>query len=347
MAEVALTWGPQGFGSYRIEGEFEKWQQTPDQPNYVLAPGFVDIHIHGANGMDWMEQPNCLPDMASYLAQIGVEAFYPTTISLPLEVVERAIAEFPSHHPMLPGFHLEGPFLSPLHPGAQPPSALLTATDLPNGWQRILESPHLKVITLASEIPGGLELVNMLARRGVHVSLGHTDATFEQASLAFQAGARGLTHFYNAMRPLHHREAGTVGFGLLENGITCELIYDRVHVSRPAAEVLFRAKPQDGIIAISDGTMASGLAPGSNLKMWGHEVVVGEKDVRLASGGLAGSSSTILSVFQALAQDFGPEVAMRTTSVNPRKTMGLSPVPSRWVELTLDFEFVRVRDQLP
>ena len=167
----------------------------------------------------------------------------------------------------------------------------------------MLEDPRLRVVTLASEISEGLDLaIRDLDRSGTIVSLGHTDATYAQVREAVAAGARHTTHTYNAMRPLHHREPGTVGAALTLPELTCELIYDRVHVARPAAEVLLRCKGPDGVVAVSDGTMAAGLPPGTEIRMWGLDCVVGEGDVRLRDGTLAGSAITLLDAFRNLAR---------------------------------------------
>jgi N-acetylglucosamine-6-phosphate deacetylase len=155
----------------------------------------------------------------------------------------------------------------------------------------------------------------------VIASLGHTDATYEQAQAAVKAGARHTTHTYNAMRPLHHREPGTVGAAMTNGELTCELIYDRIHVSRPAADVLLRCKGMDNVIAVSDATKAAGMEPGSEFSMWGLDCVVGDKQVRLKNGTLAGSGITLYDAFCNLARDFGIEAAIRLCCVNPRRAL--------------------------
>lgn len=330
---VAWSWGDAGFGVYEISNG----RRTPStQPaEAIYAPGFVDIHIHGGFGFDWMEQPDCLPALADNLAAVGVEFFLPTTISYPLAEVTRAVAALPGNHPMIPGFHLEGPFLSPNFPGAQPPSALINPADHAAEWQPILTHEKLRIVSMAGELPGALDLIAQLTARKVIVSQAHTNAGYYEAQAAHAAGANHLTHFYNAMRPLGHREPGVVGFGLATPDVTCELIYDRVHVSQPAAAILLNAKPLDKVIAISDGSKAAGMPAGTRMTMWGHDVVVGENDVRLKSGALAGSAVTLLDVFRNVAQDFGVETAMRLTSVNPRQALHLPP-PVRWIKFSLD-----------
>jgi N-acetylglucosamine-6-phosphate deacetylase len=321
------TVGPAGFGVYAFDSD--SWELIPADGNAedILAPGFVDIHIHGSFGIDFMSAS--MPDVvrwADELAMFGYEYFYPTTVSASLEDVLRALAVLPEH-PMIPGFHLEGPFLSPKFPGAQPPEAIAPIPAADSPWWEVLNDPRLRVITLAPELDGAHDLIARLSHRGVAISMGHTNADSFQTHLAILAGARHTTHTYNAMRPLHHREPGVLGVSLGDPGVFCELIYDRIHVHPDAARVLFAAKGVVGVIAVSDATMAAGMAPGSEIEMWGLACTVGEKQVRLHDGTLAGSGITLLDAFQNLLSDFGPEEAIRATSLNPRRSMGL-PEPN-------------------
>jgi N-acetylglucosamine-6-phosphate deacetylase len=194
---------------------------------------------------------------------------------------------------------------------------------------------------MAPELPHALELASRLMERGVIVSMGHTNATYEEARRGFEFGAAHTTHTFNAMRGLHHREAGILGYALATDALRCELIYDRLHVSREAAGLLFKCKPEDRVIAVSDSTLATGLPPGQTVTMWGHECVIGKKQVRLASNGaLAGSAITLLDAFRNLHEDFGAEKAIRACCLNPRAALGISQI-KRWVQLdreSLDIE---------
>jgi len=223
---------------------------------------------------------------------------------------------------------LEGPFLSDRFPGAQPPEAIIPIPTGASEWDAVFDHPQLRQITLAPEIPNALELTARLARRGVVVSMGHTNATTAEVESAMVGGASQATHTYNAMRPLHHREAGTVGAVLLFDELFAELIYDRIHVGRDAAGVLIKCKPMDRLIAISDGTMASGLPAGLDLDMWGLKVRTGTGEVRLQDGTLAGSGITLRDAFLNLWADFELELAIRACCINPRERLGL-PV-RRW-----------------
>jgi N-acetylglucosamine-6-phosphate deacetylase len=245
--------------------------------------------------------------------------------------VARALTELPEH-PMVAGFHLEGPFISPKYPGAQPPSAIVDPPVGATTWDPILDDPRLRLVTLAPERPNAVDLTARLAAKGVRVSMGHTAATYAEAMEGHRAGVVHATHTYNAMRGLHHREPGALGFVLDTDGVDAELIYDRKHVAREAASVLLRCKGADRVIAVSDSTLASGTAPGRRVQMWDLEAIVGEGEVRLADGTLAGSAITLLDAFRNLLADFGPEVAIKACSINPRRALGLGE-PRVWLEI--------------
>lgn len=335
MKKNVYSYGSAGFGVYTFDpNTFDLTHSPGEKAEATLIPGFVDIHIHGAFGIDFMAASGEeMLTLCDKLAKVGYEAFLPTTITASVADITRALAILPGH-PMIRGFHLEGPFISPLHPGAQPPQAIVDPPSGASEWDAILEDPRLRVITLAPERPGALELTDRLSGRGVRVSFGHTDATYAQCRAGFAAGGRHSTHTYNAMRPLHHREPGTVGFTFVEDRQYAELIYDRHHVTREAAEVLLRMKPADKLLAISDAAMAAGLPAGTELTMWGLECVIGEGTVRLKSGSLAGSAITLLDAFRNLYADFGPETAIRACCLNPREVLGMDAFhPNVYIEL--------------
>lgn len=346
MKDVVFAFGDQGFGAYscQISGGQISLEPSNAEPDGVLAPGFVDQHIHGGFGIDFMSASKAdVVKWANRLAEIGYETFFPTTITFAVEDVKRALANLPEH-PMIGGFHLEGPFISPVFPGAQPPTSIEAIPAGPSAWDEVLDDPRLRVITMAPEIPGSLGLIKRLAARGVHPGIGHTNATYAECAAAAEAGASHTTHTFNAMRGFHHREAGVAGFAMLRPDLPGELIYDRIHVCRESAELLLRCKGPDGVIAISDGTMAVGMAPGTEMTMWGLEVVVGDHQVRLKSGSLAGSAVTLLDVFQNLAADFGPETAIRCTSLNPRRCSKLTGPIRRWCRFDAEYHLLEVID---
>ncbi len=340
MSQPTLTvLGPEGFRKYAVDLKTMAMEPSDHPTEGLLVPGFVDLHIHGAFGRDFMSgTAQDLLEMAEGLQKVGYEAFLPTTITGTLPWIQAALSNLPADDQRIAGFHLEGPFISPKHPGAQPKQTIVAPSP---EWDPVLDDIRLKVLTLAPEIPGGFDLIKRLAARGVIASLGHTDATYAQVREAVEAGARHTTHTYNAMRPLHHREPGTVGAALTMRELTCELIYDRIHVSLPAAEILLRCKGPDAVIAVSDATMASGMEPGSEIIMWGHDCVVGVGDVRLKDGTLAGSAITLYDAFRNLAHDFGPETAIRLCCLNPRRALGMGQ-PRVWSILDPDLRIVEI-----
>lgn len=326
--------GPQGFGVYAWDGATLVPSDRP--ADAILAPGFFDIHVHGGNGIDVMDaSADGFLELCRYFETKGYEAFLPTTITAPLDAVTAMLARLPEH-PMIAGVHLEGPFISAKHPGAQPKEWIVPPPEPGSPWSAVLDDPRVRAITLAPELPRATELIIRMSARGVRVGMGHTDATYAQAAAGFHAGATHAIHTFNAMRGFHHREAGMAGFALLEPGLATELIYDRLHVSPEAARLLVRSKPADKLIAVSDGTAASGLPEGSRVTMWKHEAIIGRGDVRLPDGTLAGSAITLLEAFQNLAADFGVETAIRATSLNPRALLGESGTPR--VQLTFDLK---------
>ena len=337
---VFIALGPSGTRSYAVDLATMTMEPSDRAPEGYLVPGFVDLHIHGAFGRDFMSgTAEDLLAMADDLQRVGYESFLPTTITGSLEATRTALSHLPNGDSRIAGFHLEGPFISPKHPGAQPPQYIVEPS---SEWDDVLNDPRLRLITLAPEIEGGMALIERLAARGKVVSLGHTDATYAQVVEAVEAGAGHTTHTYNAMRPLNHREPGTVGAALTLSKLSCELIYDRVHVSRPAAEVLLRCKGPDGVIAVSDGTMAAGMPAGAEITMWGLECIVGEGQVRLKNGTLAGSGITLYDAFRNLALDFGVETAIRLCCLNPRRALHMGE-PRVWIVMDPEFRIAEIR----
>lgn len=345
MRVVLDALGPEGYGAYEVDWEqpLPLVKRVNDPPSGMLVPGFVDIHIHGAYGVDFMSaSKQDMVVLCQRLSDEGYEAFLPTTVTASFEAVKDAVDNLPDHEMVL-GFHLEGPFISWKMAGAQPPQAIQDPPDGPSMWDYVLDHPMLKVVTVAPEIPGATQLVSRLASRGVVVSLGHTQATYDEMRTAYEFGAANTTHTFNAMRGLHHREAGALGYALVQNGLRCELIYDRKHVCRDAAKLLLKCKPADGVIAVSDSTKATGCPPNTVFDFWGHKVVTGKGDVRMEDGTLAGSAVTLLDVFRNLCEDFGPEHAIRCCCINPRLALKDETPPKKWLEFDKQLRLVSQR----
>lgn len=343
MRYIADFLGPSGFGTYEVDWSAPEptFERVSRPPELLLVPGFVDIHIHGGFGIDFMTAAKSdLSRLCRELEKCGYEAFFPTTITASADAVNRALGELPDD-PLIGGFHLEGPFISPEYPGAQPPDAIVDPPTGPGEWDEVLEHPKLKVVTLAPERPNALQLIRRLTERGVRVGMGHTNATYDEARHGYEFGATHTTHTFNAMRGFHHREAGAVGYALANRDLVAELIYDRRHVSKEAAAVLIAAKPEENVVAVSDGTLAAGMSAGQFIEMWGHRCEILRGEVRLAdSGALAGSAITLLDAFRNLADDFGTETAVRLCCLNPRKLLGWMGRARVYIEMSLDYEIL-------
>lgn len=335
MSRVYDLMGPDGFGTYLVEfnGDSMSCERVSRPPEALLIPGFVDLHIHGAFGIDFMDaSPDELQALCSRLEGCGYEGFLPTTVTADAHRVARAVKSLPAH-PLIWGFHLEGPFISPAKPGAQPIDAIEPIPQQGSDWDVVLNDERLKVATIAPEIANATSLISRLMQRNVLVSMGHSNATYDEARTGVEFGAGSVTHMFNAMSPIHHREVGLAGYSLLNQDLFCELIYDRHHVSKSAAEILFRMKGER-VIAVSDSTKATGLASGASVEMWGHDCIVFKGAVRMKKDeSLCGSAITLLDAFRMLREDFGEETAIRACCMTPRLALRRTEMPRVWLEI--------------
>ncbi|HEY6780837.1 MAG TPA: N-acetylglucosamine-6-phosphate deacetylase [Thermoleophilaceae bacterium] len=265
----------------------------------LAVPGFVDAHVNGFAGVDFMgTDPEGYRTAAAALASTGVVAFQPTFVSAPvadtIAALETAAATTSEPGlPLLTGVHLEGPFLSPLWPGAHDPAAL-RAPD-PRLAVRLCEHGPVRTVTLAPELAGGMELVELLVARGVVVSCGHSDADAETARAAFDHGARAITHIYNAHRRWEPRDPGLGGVALVHPGVTVQAIVDGIHLAPESAYAAFLAAGERFCL-VTDAIEAATLTPG-DYRLGQRAVHVDDGAVRLDDGTLAGS---VLTLDQAL-----------------------------------------------
>jgi N-acetylglucosamine-6-phosphate deacetylase len=297
----------------------------------LLAPGFVDLHVHGAGGADAADgTTESLEVMCRAHARRGTVALCPTVLTSPpevllraLEVIRAATGTCPGSGARVLGAHLEGPFLNPGRAGAQPPEHLRAPDRGLCDELLAAAGGTLRVVTLAPELPGALELTELLAERGVVVSVGHSDATHAQVLAAVERGARLAAHTFNAMRPLHHREVGILGAVLLSQRLHAEVIADGVHVSGPALELLWRLKA-GRLCLVTDCTAALDAPPGA-ARLGDRPVTVSEGAVRLPDGTLAGSSLTLDRAVRQLVTAAGvtPPEALRAASGVPAGLLGL------------------------
>jgi N-acetylglucosamine-6-phosphate deacetylase len=305
----------------------------------VLAPGFLDIHIHGGAGHDLMESNSaCLCAVEHLIAKHGVTGYFPTTVTAPvdhilsaLERLATAVENNSEPHtasgklraaPL--GIHLEGPFISHLRPGVHPPADLLLPT-LPlfeRFWQAA--RGHIRMMTIAPELDGAQEVIAEATKRGVCVSMGHSDADLKAARAGFAAGARHATHAFNAMRPLHHREPGIVGEVLTNPQVTVDLIADGIHLHPAIVQLVLAAKGAENSVLITDAISATGM-PDGRYPLGSLEVEV--KDGKaLYNGKLAGSILTLDMAIHNVMRfaHWNLQQALRTATLNPAWVTGLA-----------------------
>ena len=295
------------------------------QGAYIL-PGMIDIHTHGALGWDVMDgDPRGIREMSSFFASRGVTSFCPTTMTMPLEVVQKALeavrecrGEGAPGASVL-GVHLEGPFISPLYKGAQNPRDIL---DPLAAWV-IERKEDIRMVTYAPEKDPQGEFCTALAKEGIRLSLGHTGASYEDVFRAQEYGASSASHLFNGMPPIHHRDPGVVG-GVLKSSLHTELIADGVHVHPAFFDLVVRMKSPEKVILISDSMRATGFGAGE-YDFGGQKVRVSRGEARLRDGTLAGSVLTLDQAFRNVYYAAGlslPQMA-RLTATNAANMLGL------------------------
>jgi N-acetylglucosamine-6-phosphate deacetylase len=302
----------------------------------VLAPGFVDIHMHGGAGLDVMRAASSdLPRLGQFLVTNGVTGYFPTTVAAPLDAtyaalgrladaIEAAASDGNSLQARPLGIHLEGPFLSHKRRGVHPPENLLAPTVeiLERLWQAA--RGHVRMLTIAPETPGAMEVIAEAARRKICVSIGHSDAEMPIAQDAVKAGARHATHTFNAMRPLDHRDPGIIGEVLTDDRLSADIIVDGIHVSPPIVKLFLQAKGRERAVLITDAISATGM-PDGRYQLGPIEVDV--KDGKCtANGSLAGSVLTMDRAVRNVAQfsHWTLQDAVRAATLNPAQAVGLS-----------------------
>ncbi|GAA1351068.1 N-acetylglucosamine-6-phosphate deacetylase [Falsarthrobacter nasiphocae] len=300
-----------------------------DAGGMTLTPAFVDNHVHGAAGCSF-EDPDGHRAIAAEHARHGTAALTASLVAAPpasLEISAARIAAARAEIPSLAGIHFEGPCLSRLHKGAHAEHALIRPTRALA--ERLLEASAgaLRQVTLAPELDEGLVVTRYLVSQGVRVAVGHTDADYDTARAAFDAGASILTHAFNAMRGLHHRAPGPIAAALDSSHVTVELIADGIHVHPPMARLLFASAP--GRIALITDAMAATGRPDGHYLLGGLGVTVREGVARLDEGGaIAGSTLTMdRAVLNVMDWGVPAEEAVRAATVTPAAALGLDRVP--------------------
>lgn len=314
----------------------------------IVAPGFIDLHIHGGGGADVMDcTPGALQNLTLFLARHGTTGFLPTILAAPppemLKAIEVNITalEQGTQGAQILGLNLEGPFLNPRQKGAlrkeglRLPDAglLLELITCGKGW--------VKIMTLAPELNGALGLIELLTREGITPAAGHTEATYKEMEEAVRRGLKHITHTFNAMRALHHREPGAAGAALTLDALSTELIADGVHVHPAIMKLVLKAKGCEKVALISDAMRAAGLPEGA-YGLGGQKVWVREGKAKLADGTLAGSTLTLDRAVKFMIQNIGlsPNEALYLATAAPASIINVSPhkgqlVPGRDADLLI------------
>ena len=341
---------PHGASSFAFHGHY-------------IVPGFIDVHVHGVDGVDSQDPGDPIAVIAGRLPKHGVTAFCPTTVACPPGMLRhvldqvRCARQSPRGRSarVLPA-HLESNFINAEYRGAQPSGCLrspqsafrsggsgglapgepaspkLGDVGRSEGWDGadILAeieraAPDVGIVTVAPELPGGLDLIRWLAARGHHVSLGHSAATYDEALAGIAAGARQSTHLFNRMPALHHRAPGLAAAVLQSDEVAAEIICDGIHVHPALVRVAIAAKRPSRVMAITDATAAAGLPVGGRASLGGHAITAAESTALLDDGTIAGSVTTMDRVFQFLVAAVGLSLVDAATlcATTPARELGL------------------------
>lgn len=303
--------------------------------NYHLIPGRIDMHIHGARGADIMDAtPAALDQIRAALAAEGVTGFLATTVTESVEKIEHALKNIDGYQSTqagetlgaeILGVHLEGPFISAKHIGAHR-GELILAPNIPlfDHWQQCAGG-RIKSVTIAPELPGGIEFIHHLRQQGVIAAIGHTDADFATTELAITAGVSHATHLFNAMRAFHHREPGCIGAILLDERVLAELIVDGHHCHPAALNMALQMKGIRGLVLVTDAMRAKCCASGDHFDLGGQTVIIQQGAARLRTGALAGSILTLTQAVKNMLRftECTLHDTVALTSVNPAKTLNI------------------------
>ena len=299
--------------------------------NAIVLPGFIDRHVHGANSSDTMDgQIDALSNLSDSLAKEGTTSYLATTMTCSKEDIINSLSSVDKYVNLnredgaeLIGVHLEGPFISEKHIGAQP-LKYVNDPDINLIKEYISSSGNkIKLITLAPEENGAIDFINAVTNMGVKVSVGHSDAGYAAITKAMEVGLDSVTHTFNAQRGVHHRELGVAGTALLLDELYAEVICDFIHISIPALKLIVKCKPSDKLILITDSMRAKGLPDGES-ELGGQRVYVKNGEARLNNGALAGSVLKMNDAVKNLVSLGVPVCdAVDSASFNPAKSLNL------------------------
>ncbi|MBS7298954.1 MAG: N-acetylglucosamine-6-phosphate deacetylase [Eubacteriales bacterium] len=301
-----------------------------DAEDLLVLPGFIDTHFHGAVGKDFFMSGNeAYEDISAFEAKNGTTAIMPTLSSTPYEKTLEAIRHYVETKNNAPGaryigLHLEGPFLSSARLGAMVgENVRKPSIDELNEYVKAGEG-SIKVITIAPEIEDAEETIAFALENGITVSMGHTDASYDQAEKAVLWGVTRSTHTYNAMSPLNHREPNAVGCALTNDNIDCELICDFFHIHPKVCKLTFDVKGSDRIIMITDSEVGAGLPDGEFVSAEGNKLIIKDRQTRLPDGTISGGSSCLIDgIKNMVSVGVRIEDAVKAATINPARSVGL------------------------
>ncbi|MFW5941705.1 MAG: N-acetylglucosamine-6-phosphate deacetylase [Chloroflexota bacterium] len=307
----------------------EPVQQVVEAAGRWLAPGYIDLHIHGAVGCDTMDaSAEALHTMAQFLAGRGITSFLPTTMSAPLGAIEDVLQQA-TVHPRPDGaqhlgLHLEGPYLSPQRAGAQP-TEYFRYPD-PDHYLPWFQSDVVRLVTVAPELPGAREMIAAGRASGVAFAVGHSEASYEQTVAAIEAGATQATHIFNAMSGLHHRSPGILGAVLVDDRLDAQVIADGIHLHPRIVDLVVRLKGAERTLLITDAMQATGL-PDGEYRLGAQPVVVRDGVARTPKGDLASSTLTLDQAVRNIVR-FSPASLPQTVqmaSETPARALDIFP----------------------
>lgn len=301
-----------------------------DGKGQYLSPGFIDIHNHGNSGYDFMDSTKeAIDSIGKYHLQNGVTSYLGTVLTQSYENIIEAVKNIANYEnkensSQILGIHLEGPFFSHSKKGAQP-DKFIRDPDISFIKELIKISDNkLKMVSIAPEKDGSLELIRYLKEKNVEVSMAHSNATYEESMKGINNGATISTHLYNGMRSFNHREPGIIGASLTDDRVYCELICDRIHLHDAAIKLALKAKGADKIILVSDAMRAAGLKDGE-FELGGQKVMVINGEARLSDGSLAGSTLNLYKAVYNMVKFLHVPIheAVKMASLSPARAIGV------------------------
>jgi N-acetylglucosamine-6-phosphate deacetylase len=308
-----------------LKGEYE----FIDGGGHLLVPGMIDVHIHGANGFDMMDgTEESIQEVSRKCASTGCTSFLATSVSSTIEDLIKMIRNVKSVvgkevGAKIAGIHLEGPYLNPKRKGMQN-EKYLRHPNIKEMKEIFQEAGSLiKMVTIAPELPGGMELISFLKEQEIITAIAHSDATYDEAKQAFTAGATHVTHCFNGMRPIHHRDPGLVVAAFEEKHVSLQAIVDEIHLHPAIIRLMHRLKGSEGMVLITDALQAMGMGDG-NYVFGGHNVTVSEGIARLEDGTLASSTVTMNQALRHTVETgISLKDAVHMASATPADILGL------------------------